>query len=286
MAEQARLLSVWSPHGSPGKSTLALSLASELSEAGNKVFLLDADTYAPCLDVLLGLTDHPAGLAAACRLVSQDRFDFEQLLRLSTQLSVGRGELTVMTGLSSESRWAEISAEKLDDLVMVASQNFDFVILDVASPLAPGIGSLNTSTERNAVSRWAVGYSDQVIAVCGADPVSVSRFLNAMNQVLELKPKGQLLSVVNRIRTSVLGGSAKQQISETLARLGQITVSGFIPDDPSAADLAIRECLPISLGKRTSQARLAISLFTRTQVLGEQSKLEGRLAKRAIAKLS
>ena len=281
----AKLITVWSPQGSPGKSTIALSIASELTEAGKRVFLLDADTYAPSIDVLLGLNDHPAGLAAACRLVGQDRFDHEQLLRLSTQLQVGSGSLTVMTGLSSETRWAEVSSEKLDDLLMVAGNYFEFIILDVASALSPGLGSLSSSVERNAVSRWAVGYSDLVIAVSGADPVSIARYLSAITQISELKPKGEVLTLVNRLRTSVLGGSAKQQIAESLAKLGQVTVNGFIPDDPAAADLALRDCLPLSVGKRSSQARLALALFTRTQILGERSRLEGRLAKRSMAKL-
>lgn len=285
-AEAAKLISVWSPPGSPGKSTLALSIAAELAESGKKVFLLDADTWAPSLDLQLGLAEHPAGLAAACRLVAQERFDQEQLERLSTVMTVGAGALTVMTGLSSESRWAEVSAEKLDDLIMIASRHFDFVVLDLGSPIGPALGSLSSPVERNAVSRWAVTYSDKVIAVCGADPVSIARFLTSYSELSELSPKGQVLTVVNRLRTSVLGSSAKQQIIQTLARMGQIEVTGFIPDDPAAADAAIKDSVPIALGRRSSQARLAIALFTRTQVLGERNKLDSRLAKRALAKLS
>ena len=281
----AQLISVWSPVGSPGKSTLAVSIAAELAESGKRVFLLDADTYAPSLDLQLGLTDHPAGLAAACRLVTQERFDLEQLQRLSTLLTIGAGTLTLMTGLSSESRWPEVSAEKLDDLIMVASKDFDFVVLDVASPISAGLNSVTSLVDRNAVSRWAVTYSDKLIAVCGADPISVARFLSASSQLSELSPKGQVLTVVNRLRTSVLGSSAKQQIAQTLARMGQIDVNGFIPDDPAAADAALKDSVPLALGRRSSQARLAIALFTRTQVLGERSLLDGRLAKRAIAKL-
>lgn len=284
-AKAAQLVSVWSPPGSPGKSTLALSMAAELAESGKKVFLLDADTWAPSLDLQLGLVEHPAGLAAACRLVLQERFDLEQLERLSTTMIVGAGSLTVMTGLSSESRWAEVSAEKLDDLTMVATRHFDYVLLDVGSPISPALVSLASPVERNAVSRWAVTYSDKVITVCGADPVSVARFLTAYSELCELSPKGQVLTVVNRLRTSVLGSSAKQQIIETLARMGQIEVNGFIPDDPPAADAAIKDSVPIALGRRSSQARLAIALFTRTQVLGERNKLDRRLGRKAIAKL-
>jgi hypothetical protein len=190
-----------------------------------------------------------------------------------------------MTGLSSESRWPEVSSEKLDDLLMVAGNSFDFIILDVASPLSAGIGMLSSSVERNSVSRWALGFSDLVIAICGADPVSIARYLAGMVQISELSPKGELLTLVNRLRTSVLGPAAKQQISETLAKLGQLSVSGFVPDDPGAADQAIRDAVPIALGRRSSQARLALALFTRTKLLSESTRLEGRLGRKAIAKL-
>jgi cellulose biosynthesis protein BcsQ len=185
-----------------------------------------------------------------------------------------------MTGLSNENRWAEVSSEKLDDLLMLAGEHFDYVILDVASPTADSLQTSNSSVNRNAVTRWAIGYSDYVIAVCGADPVGVSRFLDAMVRLSELKPSGQVLTIVNRLRTSVLGSSAKQQIIDSLERLGQITVAGFVPDDPVAADSAIKASLPIGLVRRSSQAKQSIALFCRTQILGQRSKLDGRLAKR------
>jgi MinD-like ATPase involved in chromosome partitioning or flagellar assembly len=278
--DKAKLISIWSAAGSPGRSTIALALAAELAEGGKNVFLLDADTYAPSIELLLGLVDHPAGLAAACRLVGQERFDFEQLQRLSTRVAVGGGELTVMTGLSNENRWAEVSSEKLDDLLMVAGQHFDFVILDVASPTSDGLQTSSSSVDRNSVARWAIGYSDYVVAVCAADPVGVSRFLEAMVRLAELKPSGQVLTLVNRLRTSVLGSSAKQQIIDSLERLGQISVAGFVPDDPVAADSAIKASLPIGLGRRSSQAKQSIALFCRSQILGQRSKLDRRLAKR------
>lgn len=278
--DKAKLISVWSAAGSPGRTTIALALAAELAEQGKRVFLLDADTYAPAIHLLLGLADHPAGLAAACRLVSQERFDLEQLQRLSTLVSVGSGELTVMTGLSSESRWTEVSSEKLDDLLMVASEHFDYMILDVAHQLSEGLQTTGSAVQRNAVSRWATGYSDFVVAVCSADPVGISRYLEASVLLSEVKPLGEVHTLVNRLRTSVLGGSAKQQIIDSLSRLGQITVSGFVPDDPAAADSAIRASLPLGLSRRNSQARAALSLFCRVHILGELSRLDSRLGRR------
>lgn len=282
---ETQLVTFWSAAGSPGKSTLSLAVATELVEAGKNVLLIDADTYAPAIDVLLGLNDHPAGLAAACRLVAQNRFDIEQLERLSVSFEIGGKTLSIMTGLSSASRWPEVTPEKLSELVQVASQQFEFVILDVAAEIQAQIRSVNSAVDRNSVSRWAIANSDLVVAVAGADPVGVARHLDAMSAVMELQPRGEVLTLVNRLRTSVLGLSAKQQITQTLAGLGQLQVAGFVPDDPAAADAALKASMPMAMSKRSSQARLAIALFTKTRILGEQTALDRRLF-RPVAKLS
>lgn len=282
--ESSQLLTFWSAAGSPGRTTLALAVATELAEGGKNVFLIDADTYAPAIDVLLGLNDHPAGLAAACRLVSQERFDLEQLRRLSVSFDVGGRALTIMTGLSSASRWPEVAPERLSEIIQVASQEFDFIVLDVASGIEGQIKSVSTSSDRNSISRWAVASANQVIVVAGADPVGIARHLDAMSAISELQPKGEVITLVNRLRTSVLGLSAKQQITQTLAGLGQLQVAGFVPDDPAAADAALKASLPIALSKRSSQARIAVALFTKTKILGERTVLDRRLF-RPMAKL-
>ena len=281
----AKLITFWSSSGSPGKTTLASSVAAELCLQGKKVFLVDADTYSPSLDVLLALNDHPAGLAAACRLVAQQRFDLEQLLRLSVQLDISGNELTIMTGLSSASRWPEISKEKFEKFIEIAQEHFDFVLLDVASEIQANIVDAGLFQERNCITRWALERSDQVLAICGSDPVSISRYLEAGSSLIEIGMSGTLLTIVNRLRLSVLGASAKQQISETLFRLGQVQVAAFVPDDQSAADAAIRASIPLSLGRRGSSARQAISLFVKTQILSDLNKLDRSMQKSRVAKL-
>lgn len=280
----AKLVSFCSPLGSPGKSSLACAIATELSDSGKRVLVIDADTYAPSIDVLLGLNDHPAGLAAACRLVSQERFDLEQLQRLSVELDVGGNQLMVMTGLSSSSRWAEVTPQKLCQIIDVAKPHFDYILLDVASCIEGQIASPQSSVERNSISRWAISNSDQVLVISGADPVSIARYLDFMSQMGDLKPAGEVLTIVNRLRTSVLGSSAKQQIVETVSSLGQLQVAGFVPDDAAAADAALKGSISIALSKRSSQARLAISLFTKSKILGERNPLDRRLF-RSVAKL-
>lgn len=283
-----KLITFWSAPGSPGRTTLACAVATELVESGKRVLLIDADTYAPSIDVLLGLNDHPAGLAAACRLVGQQRFDLEQLQRLSVELDLGSKKVTVMTGLSSATRWPEIAPEKLEQIIRTAGAEFDYILLDVAAATEGQILCPQSSVERNSISRWALANSDQVIAISGSEPVAIARHLEAMSALTELRPIGEVLTVVNRLRNSVLGFSAKQQIIQTLSSLGQLQVSGFVPDDPAAADAALKTSTPLAMGKRTSQARMAVSLLTKTKVLGERTPLDRRLfrsAEWAVAKL-
>ena len=275
----AKLISVWSAGGAVGKTTLAIAFAAELADSGKKVFLVDGDTYNPSVDLNLGIQDHPAGLAAACRLVSQDRFNLDELNRLSVALKCGSGGLTVMTGLSNSNRWPEVGSERLDEMITKASDYFDFIILDLASPIETGISGAHAVGERNAVTRWAISYSDTVVSICGSDPVSISRYLSQLPEISELSPQGQMLTLINRLRNSVLGMSAKQQIKETLDRLGQVEIAGFIPDDPAAADAALRDSLPINLGRRSAQSRSAISLFVKNQLLGNRNQLDRRMAK-------
>lgn len=275
----AKLIAFWSAPGSVGKSTLAAAAASELAHSGFSVLLVDADTYSPSLAMQLGLTDHPAGLAAACRLVTQQRMDADELKRLSAELPGGSGSLRLLTGLSSATRWPEVSAEILDELLVIAGKSFDYLVLDVASHHESDIQANSSPVGRNSVTRWALQYSDQIVAVAGADPVSISRFLEAFVSLGHLNPRGEVLCVVNRMRNSALGLSAKQQISQTLCRLANVQVSVFIPDDQAVADAALRGGYSIDQAKRSAQSRQALSLFVKSALLGQVNQLDRRVAK-------
>ena len=275
----APTIAIWGALGSPGKSVLALSVASELALAGKRVFLLDADSYSPSLNLLMGLTDHPAGIAAACRLASQGRFDLDQLERLSVNLVAGKGEVVLMTGISDAVRWPELAPDRVDVIIEVAREHFDYVVVDLASPLEKGLRLELSGLDRNALARHILESAEQILMICAADPVGVHRFLLAAQNLMAMGLAGQSLTVVNRLRNSVLGARAKQQLSETLSRLAQINVAAFIPDDPQSADLAMLNSTPMAMGKRGSPAKQAIALFVSVHLLKSRSRLDARLAK-------
>ncbi len=278
-AKLGKIIAVWGASGSPGKTTIAVGMANELAEAGKTVTLIDLDLEASSTGVLLGLGDSPGGIAAAARLAGHSRFDSEQLHRLATPVSSGKHSFQLLGGLVAAERWAEIAPDRAEEVILVAAENSEFVVIDLGSSLEANLRDVSTGLDRNKVTKQTLTMADQIITVCLADPVGISRYLRAIDQLVELRPGGQIFCVVNRLRASVLGSSAKQQVAETLGRMAQITVDCFIPDDPAAADFAMRQAVPISHAKRTSLARMAIGVLTKTLVLGERSQLDRRLAK-------
>lgn len=273
----AEVLSVWGPQGSPGRSTFAANLACELALEGRRVLLIDLDTYAPSQAMLFGLVEHPPGLAAACRLVAQGRFDIEQIERLTNKFEAGRGQLSVLTGLSSADRWPEVTAEKVVGIFSACDEFFDYLVVDLSAELEPGIRQVGGALDRNIAARTAIASSAMCLAVVAADPIGVQRFLATQPALKELQ--SNTYTIVNRLRSSVLGNNAKQQISDTLVRFAECSVDGFIPSDADSCDQALLEGVPLAMMKRSSPARQAIAQFARVKILDSGEKPSRRLAK-------
>jgi MinD-like ATPase involved in chromosome partitioning or flagellar assembly len=252
---------VWGPTGSPGKSTLALNLACELASSGKQVLLLDLDTYSASIGTLLGVAEPGPGVAAAARLVGQDRLDSEQFLRLAIKYQVGKGAMSVLAGLSSELRWPELTAEKVRGIISLATQNYDYVILDVASPLEAGLKHVGGVVDRNVSTRTALEVCTRSIAVFNADQIGVKRLCDSFAQMSQLAPSPILIA--NRFRTTALGSGAKQQIKDALLEMCQSEVNWFIPEDRASCDRAVLDMIPLVMLKRSSVARQAIAQFVR-----------------------
>lgn len=252
---------VWGPSGSPGKSTFALNLSCELALSGRKVLLVDLDTYASSIGTFLGIHQLPPGLAAAARLVGQGRLDGEQFSRLSIAHEAGKGTLSVLTGLGSESRWPEITAEKTRDLIAAAAQSYEFVVLDVASPLESGLKQVGGVVDRNVASRTALENCTTAVAIFNADQVGVKRFCEAYEQLASLVRSPIL--VANRLRTTALGASAKVQVEDAILEMCRSEIKWFIPEDRASCDRAVLEMVPLAMLKRSSGARQAIAQFAR-----------------------
>lgn len=258
---EPQLIAVTSPHGSTGKTTIAINIALELANEKYKVLLIDADLQGSSVANYFCLAELPAGLAGSLRIASQNRFDEHQLERLSVQ--VPKTSVSVLPGAMAELTVSPTD-EILTDINSVAKQVFDFVIVDV--------GSILPSTSDFNLTRAFIRQADQVVLVASADPVGIFRLLAIEASILELAAEPKL--VINRLRNSVIP-QAKSEIKKTLAKLGTIEVAAFLADDPIQVDQATRD----AMSGRAGSFKSAVGIFTKSVILGRQGALDARVAK-------
>jgi MinD-like ATPase involved in chromosome partitioning or flagellar assembly len=276
---RGQIISVWGPIGSTGKSTIAVNVAFELAHTGHRVLLIDLDTYAPSIETQLNLIEHPAGLAAACRLASQDRLDEAEILRLSQPVQISANTLHIMTGISNPGRWPEISSEKIEALLDIAACCFDYIVLDLGSEIADSVQEPMSGIERNCATQTGLQNSNIILAVGLGDPIGIRRLILATQELKTLRLDADLYTVVNRTRSSAIGRKPREQISETLSRFAAIDVDLFIPDEPQTFDQCLLESIPLMTARRKSAARIEISKLTKRLILAETNSLDHRVAK-------
>ena len=250
IATEARVFTVWGPLGSTGKSTLAFNLAYEFALLGQRTILLDLDTYSPSLNLLLPIKETSAGLAGAARLIRQGRFSPEELERLSINIKHGRHQFRFLPGLNNPNRWPELTPETVQQLLAISGQNFDVVVIDVASNLEESLTLPESPTSRNCVTRTALKSSTKTITILAPTPVSVSRYLNVFSMLEELQKTR--INVVN-------GNSPNQHLANAIRTLTKERVDTEIPSDEPSVQLAEGQGLPLALARRKSVARNAIA---------------------------
>lgn len=239
-----RVIAVWGAAGSPGRSTIAIELAVELAR-DREVALIDADSHAPSIALALGLPDEGPGFAAACRQVNRGALDVAELDRIALRL--GRGP-QVLTGINRPSRWPELREDRVRAALSICREWVDDTVVDVAAPLDRDeeIVSDLAGGRRNAATIAALQEADLVVAVAGADPVGISRFVRGYAQLRETVGATPIAVVANRLRPGALGIDARGQVRRSLDRFAGIRDVWFVPQDPRSADAALLAARPIA----------------------------------------
>nr|WP_259393005.1 P-loop NTPase [Microbacterium halimionae] len=287
------IVAVWGAHGAPGRSMLATELALELSRGGRHIALVDADTHAPSLALALGLSDEAPGLAAACRQAEFGGLDIAELERVSTSVGGSDGRLDVLTGINRPSRWPEISASRLSQVLQASRFWADHTVIDVAASLERDeeiVSDLHEGPRRNAATLTSLAAADLVVAVLSADPSGVARFLRAYSELRATIGTTRVLVIANRLRPGALGVDARGQIRRTLQRFAGIDEVWFVPEDARAADAAMlasraigdlspRSAITLALRRFTGEAVLTNSL----PVAAPSRSAQRRVSRRAVA---
>ena len=257
--------SFWGAVGSPGRSTLALNFAAEAAAAGQKVILIDADTYGASLAVQLGLLDESAAVAQICRVVDAGNYNISRLEAVCASLQVGSAVLRVATGIPRASRWPEVRAASLRRAVMVFREHYDRVVLDLSAPIETDeqLSFDTNAPQRNGVSVEALHFSDEVYMVVAADSVGIPRAIRAIDELNDQQLSVPLRILFNKIGTGSSGRSPRRAVSEAWERFGpSYPIVGFLPADHQVCQAAVLAgCALLELAPRCA-LRAEISSLT------------------------
>lgn len=243
-----RVTAVWGPPGAPGRSTVAILLAIELLRTGRRTALVDADTIAPSLSLLLALGDDAPGIAAACRRAELGGLDSAELTRLATTLDSSAGSLDILPGINRPNRWPELSAARMTRTLQACREWTEETVVDVS-------GAFDDDEEatfdvvgprRHAATTAVLREADDIIAVAAADPLGISRFVREHAELRRLSGPTRITVVVNQLRPGPLGIDARGQIRRTLDRFAGIDDVVFLPLDQRAADASLLHARPMA----------------------------------------
>lgn len=252
----SELIAVWGPTGAPGRTTVAINLAAELAEQGQRVLLIDADSYGGAIAPLLGLVDEAAGFAAACRLAESGALTYDELIRLSHAIPTGAGELDVLSGIVRSDRWPELSAERVKKVLALALENWDAVVVDVGFNLETDeeITSDLFAPRRNASTLTVLKQADYIIEVAGSDALGIARFIRAHDVLVENFPESLRVIVLNKVRSG-LDARGSSQAAATLSRFAGLHEVYELPVDVKAINASFASGKPLSTAAKNSKLR-------------------------------
>ncbi len=244
------VIAVWGAVGAPGRSTVAVNLASEIAASGGTSLLIDLDTYGAAVAQLLSVLDEAPGLAAAARASELGTLDLPALARLAVEVAPG---FRVLTGIPTPSRWTEVRASAVEQIIELARSLAAVVVLDCGFGIEDDeeLSYDTLAPRRNATTLVALAEADELLLVGSADPVGLQRMVRAAQSVGQV-PSPEPRPVVNRLRASSVGSDPRRRVEESLARFAGLDSITVLPDDPASTDRALlsgqtlAECAPES----------------------------------------
>jgi MinD-like ATPase involved in chromosome partitioning or flagellar assembly len=238
-SDTGRVVAVWGPTGAPGRTTIAVTLATELAGLGIPTVLVDADTYGGSVAQALSFLDEAPGIAAATRAADQGTLDLPTLARLAPTVT---GGLRVLTGIPKAERWPEIRPAALQRVLTVCRSLGQVVVVDCGFNLEEDeeLSYDTMAPRRNAATLTTLAVADEVVVVGGCDPVGLQRLVRGLQELGTVQAPAPTVCV-NRVRPGAVGSHPERRVSEALSRFAGVTDVLFVPDDPAALDTALLE---------------------------------------------
>ncbi len=254
------LVVVWGPTGAPGRTTVAVTVATELARSGVSTVLADADVYGGVVHQVLGFLDEAPGLASACRLANGGQLDLPALARVAP---LAEPNLRVLTGISRAARWPELRPSALAQVWALCRGLCEVTVVDCGFALEQDeeLSYDTAAPRRNGATLLTLAAADTVVAVGAADPVGVQRLLRGLSDLREALPGVAPRVVLNQVRRGAVGSDPQAQLAEALDRYAGISDLTFVPADRDALDAAVLQGRPLAEVAPDSPARRALAGF-------------------------
>jgi MinD-like ATPase involved in chromosome partitioning or flagellar assembly len=251
------VVAVWGPTGAPGRTTVAVTLADELSRQGSAALLVDADVYGGTVAAVLGLLDESPGLAAACRQAGGERLDAAALAALCWQLGP---DLRVLTGLPIASRWPELRPTALGTVLAAARALADFSVVDCGFCLETDeeLSFDTIAPRRNGATLAVLEDADLILVVGSADPIGMQRLVRGLGELRDVEVPGPVWVVLNRVRSGAVPGDAEAELRVALERFAGRSPAALLPADAHALDAAVATGRVLGESSPGSPLRLAV----------------------------
>lgn len=228
--------------GGVGRSSVALNLAFEAAKQGSRVCLIDLDSQAPALQLLLNLPQAKTAVPAAVRLVAQQRLDKAGLESLLVEVASRHSQVHFLGGGASGS--SQLDLEALEVLLHLLLGRYDLVVADTA----PGV-----ATE---LHRLLGRLAQRQFLVVPAEPLGLSALLSPSASDPSLKSAAVLF---NRVRPAVLGGNPQAQLQQLLRDHTSLPIAAYLPLEQEIFDLAQQRGVPIRSINGRSKALSALT---------------------------
>jgi MinD-like ATPase involved in chromosome partitioning or flagellar assembly/DNA-binding NarL/FixJ family response regulator len=274
-----RLVAVWGPTGAPGRTTVAIALASEVAVAGRSALLVDGDVYGGVVAQALGLLDESPGLAAAARLANAGSLDLPGLANLARQVAP---ELRVLTGIARADRWPELRPSAVEQVLQLARSLSSLTVVDCGFSLEQDeeLSYDTAAPRRNGATLAALEAADTVVVVGQGDPVGLQRLVRGLGDLREAVPGASTVVVVNKVRGTAVPGDTAAEIRGALSRYAGVDDCTLVPLDTAALDAALAAGRTLAEAAPASPARTALAALAGSLVGIRPSRAKKGLLRR------
>lgn len=199
LGQVGQIVVVWGPSGAPGRTTVAISVASLVAKAGHKVVLIDGDTESPSIAPLLGLTAESSGLLTSCRIARSAPVNVEDVLARSVTYTGTQLSCVVLTGLVGKANYSDVDSLAFGRVLDSLTHAGYHVVIDVGAALAHEPGDAIGGVRRNGVAITSLERADSVLVVLRPHLVSALRLIREWGRVQELAPRAKTRVLINGV---------------------------------------------------------------------------------------